>query len=167
MNLSDLRQRHIRLMQDTLGILNNVLDGVSQENATTLRDRNDGDQGWTVLETLCHLRDYDVIFQQRVRTMLAQDYPRLPGYDQAALAIERRYNEQNLSQVCAELNVSRMSFVELFRSLADQQWERAGVHPERGHFTMTDACAQVGTHEVIHIEQITRILHDGWMRGKY
>jgi hypothetical protein len=79
------------------------------------------------------------------------------------LAIERRYSEQKLSEVRADLNASRKRFVDLFCSLTEEQWACAGAHPERGHFTMTDACAQVGTHEVIHIEQITRILHDGWM----
>lgn len=39
--------------------------------------------------------------------------------------------------------------------------ERAGIHPKRGHFTMTDAVIQVGHHDCMHLEQITRILTAG------
>jgi hypothetical protein len=157
-NLTDLRNRHILLMQHTLGILDNVLAGADPAALTTLRDPNDGDKGWTALEVLCHLRDYDEIFYQRTCLILEQEYPNLPGYDHEALAIERRYNEQDVRQVYTDLVRSRKRFVEFFQALTADQWERAGVHPERGHFTMTDACAQVGTHEALHLEQITRIL---------
>jgi hypothetical protein len=158
LNVVDIRERHLRLMQHTLAILGHVLEHISQETAITLRDQNDGPKGWTALEVLCHLRDYDQIFQQRTQMMLDQDYPQLPGYDHEALAIERRYNEQNLHWVLTDLQASRKRVVEFFQSLPSTQWERAGVHPERGHFSMTDACIQVGTHDALHIEQITRIL---------
>jgi hypothetical protein len=157
-DLRDLHNRHMLLMQHTLGILGNVLAGADPAVMTTLRDPNDGAKGWTALEVLCHLRDYDEIFYQRACLILEQEYPNLPGYDHEALAIERRYNEQDFRQVYADLVRSRQRFVEFFQRLNAAQWERAGVHPERGHFTMTDACAQVGTHEALHLEQITRIL---------
>jgi hypothetical protein len=157
-DLNNLRSRHMTLMQHTLGILGHVLAGVDQVTMTTLRDPNDGDKGWSALEVLCHLRDYDEIFYQRACVILQQEYPKLPGYDHEALAIERRYNEQDFRQVYADLVRSRGRFVEFFQALTATQWERAGVHPERGHFTMTDACVQVGTHEALHLEQMTRIL---------
>jgi hypothetical protein len=158
MSLTDIHKRHLLLMQHTLSILGHSLAGVSQAMATTRRDPNDGDKGWSVVEVLCHLRDYDVIFQGRAQLMCTAEYPPLPGYDHEALAIERRYNEQDLRQVYAELVASRGRFVQFFQSLTAEGWTRAGIHPERGHFTMTDACVQVGTHEALHIEQILRIL---------
>ena len=159
-DLTRIRQRHISLMEQTLQTLGHVLRSVPQTTATTVRDAHDGPKGWTVLEVLCHLRDYDGIFRQRAELMVAEDYPHLPGYDHEALARERDYNRQDLRQVWAGLTQSRQATIQLFRGLTDAQWERAGIHPERGHFTLTDAVVQVGTHDCIHLEQITRILFD-------
>ena len=60
----------------------------------------------------------------------------------------------------ARLVESRAQFVSLFENLSVEQWERAGVHPERGHFTLLDALVQVASHDTTHIEQITRIIAD-------
>jgi len=152
---SKAHKRHILLMQNSLKILGYILSNITQETATSFRD---GPEGWTVLEVLCHLRDFDGFFHHRAIMMLQEDYPALPAYDHEALAIERAYNRQNLKQVYAELQQSRQILVDFFSHLTSEQWERAGVHPERGHFTMTDAVMQIGLHEVNHIEQITRIL---------
>ena len=153
-----LRRRHIQLMEQTLATLTHVLAGVDQTTATTLRDAHDGPKGWTVLEVLCHLRDYDRIFRRRAELMVAQELPALPGYDHEQLAVDNAYNQQDLRQVLGELTASRHATVVFFTGLDDAQWERAGIHPERGHFTMLDAVVQVGTHDVTHLEQITRIL---------
>lgn len=153
-----VRQRSIGLMQKTLDTLTNILQKVDDHTAVTLRDPNDGDKGWTTLEVLCHLRDFDEFFHGRVLMMRDQEHPQLPAYDHESLAIERHYNEQNPAQVLADLQQKRARFVALFQSLTDEQWERTGIHPERDSFDMTDAVMQVGHHDAIHIEQITRIL---------
>lgn len=152
------RAYFIRLMGDTVTILGYILTGVDRTTATTLRDPNDGAKGWTATEVVCHLRDFDGFFQDRARRMLAETYPSLPRYDHEALALARDYNGQDVHQAYAELAASRTRFVDLFRSLDEAQWQRSGVHPERGRFTLHDALIQVGLHDALHMEQISRIL---------
>ena len=152
------RTNHIRLMRDTLAILEYILAGVSQTTATTRRDPNDGDKGWTVTEVVCHLRDFDAIFLARVRRIVAERDPALTGYDHEQLAVEGRYNAQDLRAALADLRRSRTEFVAFFQGLEDDAWKRAGIHAERGRFTLDDALMQVGLHDALHLEQITRIL---------
>lgn len=154
-NIERTRKRHMLLMQRSITILGYILHDVTQEDATTLRD---GEGGWTVLEVLCHLRDYDVIFYNRAIQMLEEEMPNLPGFDQDELAVERAYNRQDLKKVFEELKESRAHYVQLFLNMTDDEWERAGIHPEAGYFNMWDALMQVGHHDVNHLEQITRIL---------
>ena len=157
-DLAKIRRSHIVLMERTCATLGHVLARVDQATATTLRDRNDGPKGWTVLEVVCHLRDFDGIFRRRAQMMLAETHPALPAYDHEQMAIDQAYNRQDLRQVYADFARSREETIAFFRGLDADQWERTGEHPERGFFTMTDAVIQVGTHDITHLEQITRIL---------
>lgn len=153
-----LRRTTLWMMRRTLMTIDNIITEVDQNTATTYRDSGDG---WTVLETLCHVRDFDGFFYGRAVMMLEQQpTPQLPAYDHDALAIERRYNEQNLQVVLEDLKASRERFITFFEGLNEDEWERDGIHPERGYFTMTDAAMQVATHDLTHIEQITHILKD-------
>jgi len=154
--MTDIQHRHIGLMQISCQLLGNVLADVSQEAATTYRD---GPDGWTVVEVVCHLRDFDQFFYDRAVMMLEQTNPSLPAYDHEALAIERKYNSQNLKTVYASLAASRGRFVDFFQGLTAEQWTRMGQHPERDRFNMLDAVMQVGMHDIGHLEQITRILN--------
>lgn len=153
--LVEIRRRQMGAMQKMADIMGNVLKNVTEEQAKTLRD---GLEGWTVLEVLCHVRDFDGYFRHRARMMLNQDHPELPAYDHEALAVENKYNEQDFAYVFETYLDSRRKTSEFFEALTDEQWERTGIHPERGHFTMTDAVLQVSAHDADHLEQITRIL---------
>ncbi|MBK8430534.1 MAG: DinB family protein [Chloroflexi bacterium] len=157
--MTQVRQRCLWMAQNNLQLLAHLLANVSQETAVTLRDPNDGDKGWTTLEVVCHLRDFDEFFRLRAMMMREQDNPALPAYDHEAIAIERRYNEQNLTAVFTDFQAKRAQFIAFFKNLTDEEWERPGIHPERGHFTMTDALMQIMTHDCVHMEQIGRILH--------
>ncbi len=162
MPLEEIRQRHIKLMQKTVDIVGNILKDVSQHEATTHRD---GPDGWTVLEVVAHLRDFDRIFRERAELMLEDEYPELKEVDHDKLVVDEKYNEQNLTQVYIDLVKSRRETITFFSDLSRSQWERFGNHWERGDFSMTDAVIQVCTHEVNHIEQITRILSEARSEG--
>lgn len=150
-----VRKRQLYLIHTTCEILGHILKNISEKQAHELQD---GPEGWTIIEIVCHLRDFDEIFYQRAQMMLAEDYPQLPAYDHDAMAKERNYQGEALAYAYYDLRESRQRFVEFFQSLSEEQWEVSGVHPEKGHFTMTDALMQVSNHDVNHLEQITRVL---------
>ena len=90
-DLQDIRQRHIKLMSTTADILGHVLKNVNLEQATTLRE---SPEGWTILEILCHLRDFDTIFRERAILMRDTEHPELAAHDHDAMAIEQHYNDE-------------------------------------------------------------------------
>ena len=151
------RERQIAAMRMTCDILGHILQNVSVEAARTLRD---GAVGWSIIEIVCHLRDFDKIFHSRALMMLAQDHPQLPAYDHEAMAIERDYQAESLDEAYATLKASRARFADFFAGLTPEQWQRGGIHPERDSFTMTDALMQVSAHDLDHLEQITRVLRE-------
>ncbi len=152
------RERQIASMRLTCKILGNILRPLSDEGARSLRD---GADGWSIIEIVCHLRDFDEIFHKRACMMLEQDQPQLPAYDHEALALERDYQAESLADAYGALESSRAAFAAFFEALTAAQWARGGKHPERDRFSMTDALMQVSAHDLDHLEQITRVLRGG------
>ncbi len=154
-----LRHKHIKLMRYNIETVDHLISSISAEDATSWRDSGDG---WTVLEVLCHLRDFDRFFRQRVELMLAEDNPQLPAFDHEQIAIDGRYNEQDIDVVMIEFSAERAIFVQLFYDLFEtpEAWSRPGIHPEAGDWTIFDSLLQVGHHDANHIEQMTRIMKE-------
>ena len=157
-SLEEVRKRQIAMMRLSCDTLGHVIAGLSAEQARSLRD---GDDGWSIVEIVCHLRDFDEIFYRRALMMLNEDEPRLPAYDHEAMAIELNYQQDDLDAAYQALRASRQRFIDFFAALGPAQWQRGGTHPERDSFSMTDAAMQVGMHDLDHLEQITRVLAGG------
>ena len=157
-SMDQVRERQIAMMGLTCATLGHIVQRISAEQARELRD---GADGWSIIEIVCHLRDFDDIFYRRAVMMLENDHPQLPAYDHEAMAIDGGYQEENLQEAYAALKASRQRFTQFFESLTAQQWRRTGIHPERLSFNMTDAAMQVGLHDLDHLEQITRVLAGG------
>lgn len=158
--LNKVQLRSIYLMGKSVKLLQNLLQSVSQSDATTLRDPNDGEKGWTVLEVLCHLRDFEDVVRLRIQMLREEENPRFPVWNHDALVIEKAYNQQDKAEVLQSLLKSRKALQEHFTVLPTDMWERSGIHPEYGDYSMTDVALQVGWHDVNHLEQITRILNE-------
>ncbi len=153
--LDKARRRQVAAMGMTCKILGHILDNVSEQQAHDLRD---GADGWSIVEIVCHLRDFDDVFHGRADMIRRQDHPQLPAYDHEAMAIDRAYQSEQVSDAFAALKDSRQRFRDFFKGLSADEWERAGVHPEQGNFSMADAAMQVVMHDLDHLEQITRVL---------
>ncbi len=151
----DMRRRLLKTASHHLLTLEHIAADLTQEQATTLRD---GENGWNTVEILCHLRDFDHIFRERAQRILAEQEPSLAPVDHEALVSEREYGKQELQAVLAQLRQSREATLAFFEGLADADWSRAGLHPERGRFSLDDALLQVVTHDADHTEQLTRVL---------
>ncbi len=150
-----VRDKHLQMLEKTLQTWHSILAHVSQETATTLRD---GTDGWTSLEILCHVHEFDLIFLQRAQSVLGGETPTFASYDVDALARERDYNARDLRQALAALDESRAVLLTFYRAVADDQWGMAGLHPEYGEQTLMKMLVQAAHHNIDHIEQMTRVL---------
>ena len=61
---------------------------------------------WAIIEVVAHLADTEERALGRVRRMLAEDNPHLEPFDQEALAVQRRYLDQELQEELARLGRS-------------------------------------------------------------
>jgi uncharacterized damage-inducible protein DinB len=153
--METIRKYEFDQLNKSLKVVEHILSTASPADLTTYRD---GGSGWTVLEVLCHLRDFEAVFFERARLIVEQDYPDLPFPDPPQLARERRYNEQDVRTVFEEWTATRVDHLAYLEGLAEEDWERAGNHPVRGRYTLHDGLLLAAWHDVNHMEQMVKIL---------
>jgi uncharacterized damage-inducible protein DinB len=126
-----------------------------QESAMT---RRPDAKNWAAKEVVCHLRDAEEIFMSRFQLIAAMDEPRLLPPDQDRLAEERQYLRNDAAQALGHFRRRREETLTYLRGLSPEGWQRAGVHPVRGRFTVNDFVALMAWHDDNHLEQLKRAL---------
>ena len=141
--------------QATPDVLGNLLEGVTQEQAQSAIG---GDEGWSIVEVICHLRDAEEFALNRNRLMRDHDNPNIIPYDQEQLASDRHYADQNLRQVLSDFFRLRREHISLLENLSEEDWHRPGQHPEAGRIEIFDHTLHMVCHDTIHCAQIARQL---------
>lgn len=116
---------------------------------------------WAAVEVVAHMGDTDERALARVHRMLDEENPTLPGYDQAALAVERRYIEMEPAEALRRFEAIRAEHVALLASLDDAGWRRTGVHSEQGPMHVELYETHTAGEDVGHLAQIARLLDGG------
>jgi hypothetical protein len=151
----DLPRELIDALKSTPETLKGLLDQVDEVQA---RSAKGGDENWSVVEVICHLRDAEEISFQRMQTMRDQDHPKIFGYNQEALARERNYSETELYTALEAFISFRERHTAALSALSPEGWERVGQHNEFGNITIFAHTLHKVSHDAIHCAQIARQL---------
>lgn len=119
--------------------------------------RDTGGDGWSVLQTLRHLADSEVVYGYRVRLILAADRPAIPGYDQDAWAGSLHYHRGTVAEAVEDVAAGRRMTMRLLRTLDADQWDRVGLHNERGEESVRRIATLLAAHDLNHERQIARV----------
>ena len=132
-----------------------LLRDYSPERSATVKG---GEEDWSVVEVICHLRDSEEASLQRTRSMRDQTQPKLTARDPAKLAIELNHASTPLDSAFSAFLKFRASHIQELTGLSAEQWERTGEHPSVGRITISVMIAHLVAHDAIHLAQISRQL---------
>jgi hypothetical protein len=114
---------------------------------------------WSILEQVVHLSDVEIVLGYRVRAILgADDGIAIQGFDQDSWQTALNYNSRSLEDALSAFEAARKNNVALYRSLNEAQWNKYGLHSERGKETVRDIVVLAAGHDVNHVQQIEKIL---------
>lgn len=150
----DRREELLKILRGSPVVLRALVRGL--DDAAWRRRPAEGE--WAVIEVVAHLADSDERAAARVRRMLAEDDPALPGYDQDALARERRYIEMEPAEALDRFERVRSDHVALLEGLDDAGWRRSGVHSEQGPIDVELYESHGAAEDVDHMAQIARLV---------
>lgn len=112
---------------------------------------------WSIVEVVQHLADSEIVYGYRCRACIAADGTALAGYDQDDWARRLHYRESDLEAALAELGAMRSANLRLLSRLTDEEWQRAGMHEERGRESVRHIAKLLAAHDLVHLRQIERI----------
>jgi hypothetical protein len=110
---------------------------------------------WSANEALGHIIEADRRgFAGRIRRILAEDGVAEQGWDQVAVAAERRDVERTVRDILHEFATGRRDGLELVGSLDDGDLDRHAIHDRVGRVTVRDLLHEWVFHDRNHIRQI-------------
>lgn len=145
----------IQSLAATPSKLRELFHGVTTSDAR----RRPSPEKWSATEILAHLCDVEIAVGFRVRYVLGSDdgVPIVP-FDQDRWLTAMNYNEREVGQSLDAFEAARKNSLVLYRSLSEAQWNKFGMHQERGKETVRHIVTLCAGHDINHLRQIEQIL---------
>ncbi len=112
---------------------------------------------WSVLELVCHMRDYAEIFESRVGRAVNEDNPQVRSYDNDEMSASREYLSQDVDRVLGVHKAIREKMLGELSKLTDAQWKRSVRHPTWGEPTLEWLMNRCAEHELEHLADIASV----------
>jgi hypothetical protein len=114
---------------------------------------------WSVHEILAHCADAEANAAMLIRYLVAEETPRIIGFDQDRWARVLDYQQTRIELALAAFDVMRSHTVNLLRRLPDEAWSNTGTHTETGSYSAEDWLSSYAAHLENHARQIERTLN--------
>src|SRR6266511_796968 len=153
--LTDMQRREmIEKIRSLPAQLRERVSGLTDEQLTTHYLAGE----WTVAQNVHHLADSHMNSFVRLKLILTEDRPTLKPYDQDRWAAMVDANNPAIESSLGLLEGLHTRWAALLESLREDEWRRAGLHPEIGEVTADDRLRVYAAHGEGHIDQISRTL---------
>jgi hypothetical protein len=96
-----------------------------------------------------------------MRLVLAEERPRLTGYDQDLWATRLRYRDVDPDDALEQFAGLRKLNLRLLDGLDSMAFERVGIHSDRGEEQLGHMIRLYAGHDLVHLRQLARIFEAG------
>ena len=112
---------------------------------------------WSIREIVAHLADDELVGAYRIRLILSAPGTAIQAFDQDVWARTGRYGTCDIADSLALFRMLRSANLKLLKSLNADEWDRFGVHAERGVESLRDIAMYFAGHDINHFRQIESI----------
>ncbi len=152
------REEFLAVIEACPGALRRAVAGLSDAQLDT-RYRN-----WTIRQIVHHLADSHVNSYIRFKWALTEDLPTIKAYDEGRWAALDDSRTGDIQAPLALLEGLHARWVQLLRSMTQEQFDRSFIHPETGKtVSLSAALCSYAWHCRHHTAQITWLRQQrGW-----
>ena len=116
---------------------------------------------WSTQEVVCHLADYEPIYADRMKRVIALEGPELLKGDPSLFAARLAYDRRDVEDELNLIELTRRQMAQILRGLTPEDFRRTGTHSRDGALTLQNLLRRVTAHIPHHarfIEQKRRAM---------
>ena len=116
---------------------------------------------YAMIEHVWHLADLETdAYEVRIRRILEEDEPELPGFDGEAVAAKRKYRALRLRDGIKKFAEARARNLAALAAIDGEAWDRGGIQEGVGRVTLRDIPRLMHEHDAAHREEIAALLEE-------
>jgi hypothetical protein len=108
----------------------------------------------STLEVVCHIADFEPVYADRMKRVIALDNPTLLGADESLFLKSLAYHDRDLDEELAIVERTRSQMARILRALPESAFARPGTHNERGPVTLEKLLTTITGHIPHHVKFI-------------
>jgi FMN phosphatase YigB (HAD superfamily) len=114
---------------------------------------------WGLNEIACHLRDVEIeVNLPRIKLMIDESNPFIPGWDTDRWAEERHYQTQDGPRALSDFTAARLESLGYLDGLGVDGWERPARHAIFGPTDLKEMVSIIAGHDRLHITQAHEVI---------
>jgi len=112
---------------------------------------------WSAKEIIGHLGDCEYVYGVRMRIALAEPGNTLQPFDQNLWVEKLKHQEKEIGKLVETLKGLRRANLTVLKDVKETDWEKYGMHIERGKMTVEGMVKLLAEHFERHLEQVERV----------
>jgi len=109
---------------------------------------------WSTQQVVCHLADYEPIYADRMKRVIALEEPELLKGDPQQFAARLAYDHRDIEEELAIIEWTRKQMARILRALTPADFQRRGGHSRDGVLTLEILLQRITDHIPHHIRFI-------------
>jgi hypothetical protein len=109
---------------------------------------------WSTQEVVCHLADYEPIYADRMKRVIALKEPELLKGDPGLFAARLVYDQRDIEEELALIELTRKQMARILRALKPEDFARQGGHSRDGALTLEVLLQRITAHIPHHVRFI-------------
>jgi len=136
--------------------ISELISGVSDERLHL----NPAPGKWSIHDNIAHLARYNIVFQERIKTILQEDVPTFERYVAESDSEFPSWQKKTTQVLIDSISVERKNISVMSSSLQPAQLARTGIHPRFGKLAVIDWLEFFLLHEAHHIFTMFQLKND-------
>ncbi|MBS0267004.1 MAG: DinB family protein [Planctomycetes bacterium] len=109
---------------------------------------------WSTLEVLCHIADFEPVYGDRMKRVLAEEQPKLPSGDPDLFQQHLAYGQRDAQEELAVIEAVRNQMARILATLSEAQFARTGLHSADGPLSLRVLLERITGHIPHHLKFI-------------